>query len=512
MVRLKQSGTISNMSFLKKYKIEIIAFVLIIFCYFSFRFYNLMSLPIFTDEAIYVRWSQIARFDPSWRFISLTDGKQPMFVWITTVIMRLVKDPLMAGRLVSVGAGFLTLIGLFFLGKEVFKKAWVGIVASFMYLIFPMALVYDRMALYDSLVGVFTVWALYFEVLLIRYLRLDIALILGMIVGAGVLNKTSAFFSIYLLPFSLVLFDSKHNGGRQRFFKWIALAGVVVVLTYAYYSVLRLSPFFHIVNDKNAIFVYPLKEWLTHPFNFLPGNLKGLSDWFFGYITLPVLALMTLSLFIERDKTKEKILLIAWFAVPFFALAFFGRVLYPRFIFFMTLSLLPLASFALVELFSSLKNKKFVFATLTVLIFILALRSDYFILTNFSAAPIPRADLGQYINGWPAGGGIKEIISFLEQRAKKGKIYVASEGTFGSLPTYSVEIYLGENKNIDKRGIWPLPNEIPSDLVEKSKIMPVYFIFYQTKDIPSAWPLRLINKYQKGTSDWYTSLYQVNNK
>src|SRR3989344_1220918 len=145
-------------SFVKKYRIELVIAVLLTCAYFFLRLYRIMSLPIFTDEAIYVRWSQIARFDASWRFISLTDGKQPLFVWISMTFMRIVDDPLLASRLVSVGAGFLTMIGLFFLGREIFKNRWVGILSSATYLIYPFALVYDRMALYESLIGALMVW------------------------------------------------------------------------------------------------------------------------------------------------------------------------------------------------------------------------------------------------------------------------------------------------------------------------------------------------------------------
>ena len=52
----------------------------IILLFFVSRLFNILSLPIFTDEAIYVRWAQIAAQDANWRFISLVDGKQPMYV------------------------------------------------------------------------------------------------------------------------------------------------------------------------------------------------------------------------------------------------------------------------------------------------------------------------------------------------------------------------------------------------------------------------------------------------
>ena len=176
----------------------------------------------------------------------------------------------------------------------------------------------------------------------------------------------------------------------------------------------------------------------------------------------------------------------------------------------MTLSLLPLAAFSILTVGKYIKNKA-IFIIFILIFSALSFKADYYALNDFANAPIPNSDKEQYINSWPAGGGLKEIISFLEKEAQKGKIYVASEGTFGSLPTYGVEIYLGENKNIDKRGIWPLPKDIPNDLLEKAKTMPVFFVFNNTQEQPGGWPLELIAKYQKGIGNSYMNLYKVVN-
>lgn len=501
------------MDFIRNHKIELIVFFLITAFFFLSRLYQLTALPIFTDEAIYIRWSQIAKQDANWRFISLTDGKQPSFVWIAMIIMKLVDDPLLAGRLVSVLAGFVSLIGMFFLGREIFKNKWAGIVSSFLYLIFPMSLVYDRMALYDSLVSAFSVWSLYLTILLVRRLRLDAAILLGMTAGAGVLTKTSGFFIIYLLPFSLLLLDWGKNGRHQKLLKFTALALVTVILTYGYYSILRLSPFFNIITEKNAIFVFPFSEWITHPFRFFIGNWKAFWDWLTIYTTVPILLLIFFSFFIKRSFFREKLFLLIWFIVPVIALALFGRVLYPRFIFFMILPLLPLAAFSLINLYKTIGNKIF-FGILCLFVFSLALRSDYLILNDFKNAPIPFSDLGQYNHDWPSGWGIKEAVSFLDEEAKTKKIFVATEGTFGLMP-YALEIYLINNKNIEIKGFWPV-DEMPAEVLEKSKKMPTYFVFYQPCQhcqyaglAPSGWPLEVVYQYEKYHVQRYFTLYKV---
>ena len=94
------------MQIIVKHKWEILTSILLVAAYFVLRLIFLSRLPIFTDEAIYLRWAQIALNDAAWRFISLTDGKQPMFVWAAMVLMKFIHDPLVAGRLVSVATGF----------------------------------------------------------------------------------------------------------------------------------------------------------------------------------------------------------------------------------------------------------------------------------------------------------------------------------------------------------------------------------------------------------------------
>jgi len=508
--------------FFSKYYILGVLFV----GYLITRLANITSLPLFTDEAIYIRWSQIARFDPNWRFISLTDGKQPLFVWIDMMIMRVVNDPLLAGRLVSVIAGAFSIIGIYFLASQIFGKRVngrfisnrsVGLFASLIYLVFPFALVYDRMALYDSLVMAFAIWALYFEILLVRLKRLDIALILGMVIGGGILTKTSAFFFIYLLPFSIILlefkkFSLKNLASLKPLFKWAGLALISTLFALIYYSVLRLSPFYHTINEKNGIFVYPFHDWITHPFTFFQGNLMGMFNWIYVYMSIPVLVLVMAAFFIKRKEFFwEKMLLAIWFLAPFLALAMFGRILYPRFILFMTVPLLVLAAYSLNYIVSRFK-KTLVKAAVVVVFLIFMLRADFYIINDLSRAPIPFSDLEQYINGWPAGGGSQEVISILLEESKKEKIFVASLGTFGSLPTYSVEIYLGDNKNIEKEGIYPVPNTIPEGLLQRAEKMPT-FVFFSNQDEflnqIKNWPLKLVFEQKKGTGNSYTRLYRV---
>jgi predicted membrane-bound mannosyltransferase len=116
----------------------------VIILYLIIRLVNLYHFPIFSDEGIYLNWAKIAANDASWRFISLTDGKQPLQTWLTIPIFHfLPANALLAGRLMSTFSGLFALTGMFTLLFYMFNKkaAYIG---ALLYVITPYFIFYDR--------------------------------------------------------------------------------------------------------------------------------------------------------------------------------------------------------------------------------------------------------------------------------------------------------------------------------------------------------------------------------
>ena len=113
--------------------------------YFLTRLLFLGRLPVFFDESIYIHWSQEALHGGK-LLISLTDGKPPFHVWFMVPFIWLFKDPLIAGRIASVVAGALTLMGMFLIGGELQDRR-LGIWAAFLYVVCPFTLWYDHVAI-----------------------------------------------------------------------------------------------------------------------------------------------------------------------------------------------------------------------------------------------------------------------------------------------------------------------------------------------------------------------------
>lgn len=486
-------------------KTYILALSIIIVVYFLSRFLSIANFPIFTDEAIYIRWAQIAKNDAAWRFISLTDGKQPLYIWLAIIVMKIVKEPLIAGRIVSVFSGLGSIIGLFVLGKLLLKRWGIGLIAAFLYVISPYAYVYDRIALMDGTLTALMIWTFIFSVLLVKTLRLDIALILGGLIGFASLTKTSGFIALYLLPAFLILLTGNKTEFKKSLTKFLSLTFVILLVSQMFYSVLRLSPYFHIIAQKDKTFIYGFSEWLKHPLLNLLGNYRGLLDWALTYLTIFWVISVLLSFFWRKELIREKLLLISWFFVPLSGLALFGRVIYPRFIFFMTVPLFLLVAYFFIKILDL--KKIWLSLTLFIILIFKPILIDYSLITEPVKAQIPISDLHQYYTDWPSGWGIKEAVLFFEKESKNGPLIVYTEGTFGMMPA-SLEIYLGNNKNISIIGVWPIPDSPSKEILLNAQKKPSYILFFQNEPPPS-WPLLLISKIRKGASERFQTVYQI---
>src|SRR3990167_7674400 len=138
------------LKFWKEWKGTILAGILIFILGFGLRLYHLNLLPIFGDEAIYIRWAQIMRADPALRFVPLSDGKQPLQMWSMIPFLKIFTDPLFAGRLLSVLAGIATIVGVFLVTKLLFKSQKIALIASSITAISPFMVFFDRMALVEE--------------------------------------------------------------------------------------------------------------------------------------------------------------------------------------------------------------------------------------------------------------------------------------------------------------------------------------------------------------------------
>lgn len=410
---------------------------------FFLRLYHLTILPVFADEAIYIRWSQVMRAEETLRFLPLSDGKEPLFMWLVIPFLKIFQDPLFAGRFVSVLSGFGTLIGTTFLSWLLFKSKKVTLTVATIYAVSPFVFFFDRMSLVDSLLSMFAVWTFIFSYLAVTAERLDFAMIAGFALGGAWLTKSPALFFALMLP-TLWLYVKR----PRSMLKVILLTAVTVLIGYGFFNILRLGPNFSLIATRNLDYVYPLSHILATPLDPLRPFLDRSFQWIVMTGPWGILVLSVLSYFINwRRYWRTLLVLTIWFLVPIVIQSEFAKVLTARYILFSIPYLIILAG-------SVFREEKRVWLTvLTVVLAFFVVQSlvfDYYLMMNPAKANLPRSERSGYLEEWTAGTGIKQVADYLfakEAEDPKTKIVVGTEGFFGTLPD-GLEIYLNNHPEI----------------------------------------------------------------
>ncbi len=470
--------------------------------YFLTRFIAIRTLPPFNDEFIYVRWAQQGFFDPAMRLISLRDGKQPLYIWLVSLMMNMIPSPLAAGRIVSTLAGAMTMIGVGVLSYQLYKSRVISLAASVLYILAPQALLLDRFALYDSLLGALCTWSMIVMNSMIGRPTLGASLVLAFMLGAALLVKSSALFLFVLLPIGALIFSKT----TRRKIHVAGLFVVTVVVALLYQSVQFLSASSSFIAEKNATFIYTLDQLRTLPIiPHLTENLRLYTHWVLSYVPLPLIALAISTWIIDRKHFKAHLFLTLAVLIPFLSIVLVGKTVYPRHLFFLSIPLLILAGAGAGRILTS----RLPMWTRVAILFLCALPILYMssrIVIDYKSAPLPAMDRFQYIEGWPAGWGVKDIARYLEDKSAKGSLTILTEGIYGSMPTTAMYLYFGQYPQVHILPIDDTTFLIPRDV---DWTQDVYVILNRAQELPGGWNAEEVMKVRKGNADSYIRLLKL---
>jgi len=513
---------------------ELCLFLLLVILYLFTRVYHLTILPVFCDEAIYIRWAQVMKNEPTLRFLPLSDGKQPLFMWLVIPFLKLFRDPLFAGRMVSVFSGLLTMMGLGVLVTLICQCIEVGLLTILLYIMVPFTLFFDRMALADSLLSAFGVWALIFSILLAKFKRLDLAMILGFILGGAMLTKSPAMIFVLMGVIVVLLchperspkvsgrversllrlrFQKRDSSASVGMTRKIVLLIVTSFITFSIYNVLRLGPNFQMIAIRNKDYAFPFSEIIKKPFFPLMNNLKSVLSFYWGYLTpvgviLGILGIVYGIKEIKKLRNLEILVIFAWLFIPIIGQSFVSRamtsryLLYsiPLFILFISYGL-RVTGLKIREITRSSLTRNGMIALTLIVILIPSVIFDIKLLFNPGKLPLVKEDLG-YIEGWTSGWGIKETADYLKSLPREKGIVVGTEGYFGTLPD-GLQIYLEGEKDISVVSAgWPVKT-IPEALLNaKRSGNMVYLVVNKSRlQIVDTTKLKLIKEYEKPGGD-----------
>lgn len=506
--------------------IKIFISIFLVFLYFFSRIQNLTSIPVFCDEAIYIRWAQIIQSEENLRFVPQSDGKQPLFMWINAITLKLFSDPLVSGRIISVLSGFgiallisfITVILVnykdkqdkifLFLKNSLSKNYFLFLFVFLVYCLTPFAFFFDRLALADNLLSLFGVLSLFLLLLLSKFPSLGLSLLLGFSLGLAWLTKSPAIYFIVLSFLTFIFFNIK------KFKIWFYPL-ISSFIGFLIYNILRLGPQFHQIALRNRDYVWTISEILKHPLDPLKPHLSNALDLYLRYLSWPILILFLIGLIIYIKNNwkldiRNYIVLFAWWLLPLIANSALAKVFTARYILFTLPPLLILISLSLWTLFKKINNN-----LLKIIIFILLFISNINFIYNISVDPFEQtlasSETG-YLEGWTSGWGIKEAADYLKEKSSTSNVIIGTEGSFGTLPN-GFQIYANKVKQLTVIGQGLDFATVPENLKNAKNFGDdVYLLInrsrFNTVSLEQG-NLKLIKSFDKPNSDQLL-LYQLN--
>ncbi len=450
--------------------------VLLVF-YLVVTLFSLNALPVFSDEAIYIRWAQIAWHEPEkYLFYPMLDGKTPLHVWLIMPLLKLIPDPLLAGRLLSVLIGVCSIIIIGKIMKQLGGKLADVRLAQFFAILLPFWFFHNRMALADALLTFFLILGLYFGFHAYEQKSIKWIGLFAVAVGAALWTKVSALFFIPMFvcipilvevvkkkKFTIQLIRAYFSVGLIK----LAVGGCIGVLIFL---TLKFTPLFPYLFMRSADYTFSIQDLLHGEWKFvLFSATPRLFYWIAWYLS-PFVLLLALFSGVRGGVLMMMGLL---YAAP---LLIFGRVTYSRY--FLPMAV-PFTLMAVMGYRWLVEHHKKSFAIACVIGAMLW--SAVFILPSYFFplyTPFAREDVIQYVTEWSSGVGIPQVRDFLIQAKKDRPIKVGTEGYFGTLPE-GLQIYFDrpvDAQNIVIDGVGQPIRSIPSMLVESAKTQDTYLV------------------------------------
>jgi 4-amino-4-deoxy-L-arabinose transferase-like glycosyltransferase len=387
-------------------------------------------------------------------------------------------DPCFAARLVSVVASSFSLLAIFLLGLWLFSFP-VALISSILYLFSPYILLYGRMCMVDTLLGMFAIFVLLFTYLLIekKEPRAVFALLLGISIGCGFLTKSPGLFLIFPVSLSVFFLRKKKDYSifLYTFFTFLVAGGLVYVNS--------LSPQKPIIAGADSIFhhggffifSYIFSSPLEIP-NIWIKNICSLADilnFSFPFLIIPFLFLSLIGI---RD--KKELLLVFFSLFPMFIICFIGTHPFYNYYLF---TLLPFFLLIGRALFSLLWRPMVIWRILILsFIFAYPLYFSLYLTFSFMNAPLPEAqEFYKGGGGSYTGASTKEVLSFLKTEVKEPSVLLLTVD-WGN-PADTLFMYLKDNPMFEIIEAWWWPNKIQYLIPQASSVELAVSKFQQKK-------------------------------
>jgi 4-amino-4-deoxy-L-arabinose transferase-like glycosyltransferase len=378
------------------------------------RLARLESWPVFLDEDNYTQAAldmlTLAWPEVFWRSSEPPTLKLPLLFFLHSWLIRLVGEPVVAGRLLAAIAGVVTTLLTFLLGRRLATDS-VGLLAAAIYALSPVAVLHERMVLQD---GPMTTAAL--GSLLLSWSALERGSWRRAIGAAalGALAVQCKVPAVALIALQLVLMLVVAGSLARR----LALASIAAAGPLLSYLAVMLSPLGQSQTRENELMI-------SQPLSMLGAHLETLLDSINSYFPLGLGLLVLVGAIVAlRQRPRVALLfltaLAAW-SLPWIVFSKFApsRYFLPAVPFASALIALALSSVLQASRTRGLLIQVAAGAAGAILLLASGVASLWLVLDH-RAAPMSKLDNWQYQSGWPSGYGYQEAARFVAETAEPG--------------------------------------------------------------------------------------------
>ena len=435
--------------------------------YLITRLRNLLILPVFADEGTHILFAHGA-LDGN-VLSGMWAGK-----WLTIQIMArfvaLPFDDLLMARLVSVLIGIAIIACIIKLGS-LLHSLRAGFIGGALYVIFPYALFYDRLALadtYQTLTGcIIAIISIYFVRSQARKQRMYALLLLAAVPGAILIKLTGLVFMA--IPLAAVIAFSPWREWRRRIVLILpSIAASLVVL-----AVLIWRGMTSELTEKGTI--------QTPIIDLIQTNIGLFSSWFWTLLTPPLFILGAASILflLIRWRSRSVWFLLMLVVIDIIPFIIHAEVWFPRYVHFALVPIALLIALCAVQVLQNwparmekLRLPGLIFTTALLVIWPLNFFASF--TSHPELTPLPDVLESQYITEGPSGYGVREVAQYLEQLAEREPINVLRYNYWGP-PYTGLDLYVKPSDRIALYVLGDLPESL-ARLAELAAERPSYFI------------------------------------
>lgn len=482
--------------------------VFIIGSFFITRLWKIFDFPLFGDEAFYVRHGYNLFKNPKDFLSFFKYNTQPLFLWLTASFLIFIKNPILATRLVSVFAGFLNLITLFFLVKKFFPKINKFFPLLF-YVLLPFNLVYDRLALLESLTLLTISFALLAVFQLIKKPSISSLFLVTLAFLLGALTKQISIFGIILSVLFIAdfLLFARDKGNKKKVVVYFLLASFIFVVLFILISLLAVGSFEdfleHFIFIPGEHFMGKETAGLSIIFKNSKLNLFKLFIWLRAYLKTPISFLTFLAFLyaLFHSKIEAWRRLVIWLVAIVIVEIPLTTIFYPRHLLPITIPIIILDSFFLTRLVQKLKMKTILIFFIFLILFLPCLIFNYKLLTSPESAAYALEDRFQYFDDWISGKGFDKIALFLKDESTDKKIVVFTETQDAAFIILRFNPLLKNQEIIfsEEEFLYNPIKKTPAEIFKNYQQQEKYIIRNCHQALPDDWPVKLVKTVTKSS-------------